>query len=164
MPGNWTMVIFSRWTILPPTVVQKRDWTSTSVALRWMCPMAAPAALGRASWANAGVALRAARAARAIRIRIFIADYCISIRSLSAVWTRHWWLDTAVETGGTRPSGHGRSAARPVGHGEILQQRLGLRQRKAGVRDALTVDGRPSAGVVLAALHEMALQHRSEDL
>src|SRR5229473_3121589 len=78
MPGNWTMVIFSRWTILPPTVVQKRDWTSTSVALRWMCPMAAPAALGAASWAYAGVALSAA--SRASRARVFIADYFISIR------------------------------------------------------------------------------------
>src|ERR1700730_7981173 len=82
MPGNWTMVIFSRWTILPPTFVQKRDWTSTSAALMWMCPMAAPAALGAASWANAGVAISTARASRS---RVFMADYSISIVSVARV-------------------------------------------------------------------------------
>src|ERR1700722_12648677 len=148
MPGNWTMVSFSRWTILPPTLVQNRDWTSTSAALMWMCPMATPAALGAASWANAGVASSAVSAARTSRTGVFMAAY--SIRDLH------------VHRNGRARLEH-TSAACLAGPGELLQQRLCLLQRKTRVGDALTVHRRPPADVVLAALHEMALHHRAED-
>src|SRR5580658_2245198 len=108
MPGNWTMVSFSRWTILPPTLVQKRDWTSTSVALMWMCPMAAPAALGAASWANAGVAISTASASRN---RVFMADYFISNRLEHARHiraTRRIRKQHVLQVGGTHPGTDGQ--------------------------------------------------------
>jgi hypothetical protein len=53
---------------------------------------------------------------------------------------------------------HGR-AARLLRFGELLQQRLGLRERQAGVGDALPVDGGTARHVILPAFHEVALQH-----
>src|SRR4051812_36762067 len=48
-------------------------------------------------------------------------------------------------------------SAGPLSQGEILQQRLGLLQRQAGVGDALAVDRGPAGHVVLPAVDQMAL-------
>ena len=47
---------------------------------------------------------------------------------------------------------------------ERLEQRLSLRERQAGVGDALAVDRRLAGHVVLSSFDQMALDHRAEDL
>src|SRR5438874_9636691 len=48
--------------------------------------------------------------------------------------------------------------------GELLEQRLGLRQREAGIGNALAVHHTLPGNVVLPPFYEMALEHRAENL
>src|SRR5437773_1842089 len=48
--------------------------------------------------------------------------------------------------------------------GKLLEQRLGLRQRDARVRNALAIHGVLAGHIVLPPFDEMALEHRPENL
>src|ERR1700749_290320 len=49
-----------------------------------------------------------------------------------------------------------------LSRGQLLEQRLGLLERQAGIRDALAVDRGPAGDVVPTAGDEGALEHRAK--
>lgn len=56
------------------------------------------------------------------------------------------------------------AAARLLGRRELLEERVGLLERDAGIRDAQPVNARPAWHVVLPPRNEVTFEHCTEDL